>query len=85
MKAQTKEKSIQSTNETALLSAADAARMCRISRRSWFRLNASGKVPACVRVGASPRWVRKILEQWIAMECPDRREFEARKEAQDAN
>ncbi|MHC4461854.1 MAG: helix-turn-helix transcriptional regulator [Planctomycetota bacterium] len=85
MKTQTKEKSIQSTNEAILWSAAQCAKMCGISRRSWFRLNASARVPACVRVGASPRWVRKTLEQWIAMGCPDRRTFEAMKEGENVS
>ncbi|MFC1739247.1 helix-turn-helix transcriptional regulator [Planctomycetota bacterium] len=81
MKTQTKEKSITSTNETQLLSAADCARMCGISRRSWFRFVASAKVPACVRVGASPRWVRKTLERWIELGCPGRKTFEAMEKA----
>jgi hypothetical protein len=34
-----------------------------------------------VRVGASPRWPRQSLELWIALGCPDRKTFEARKEA----
>ena len=68
--------------ETILVSASDAARMCGVSRRTWFRLAASAKVPSCVRVGSSPRWVRTTLESWIAMGCPSRREFEARMETE---
>ena len=83
MNTETKEKSINSTNEMQLLSAADCARICRISRRSWFRLVSSGRVPACIRVGASPRWIRKILEEWISMGAPDRKTFEAMKGAKD--
>lgn len=75
-----KEKVIQPSNETQLLSAADAAKMCRISRRSWFRLNASARVPACVRVGASPRWRRGDLLDWIRWGCCDRQEFDVRKQ-----
>lgn len=81
MKTKMKEQRTQPVNEAILLSAAQCAKMCGISRRSWFRLNASAKVPACVRVGFSPRWVRKTLERWIAMGCPSRKEFEARKAA----
>ncbi len=82
MRTKVKEQRIQSVNETILYSAADCARVCGISRRSWFRLNASGKVPACVRVGASPRWVRKTLERWISLGCPSRCEFQAMQEMQ---
>ena len=67
-------------DELQLLSAADAAKMCRISRRSWFRLNSSGRVPSCVRVGGSPRWRRTDLESWISKNCPDRKSFEAMRE-----
>lgn len=77
-----KEKVIQPASETQLLSAADAAKMCRISRRSWFRLSASARCPACVRVGASPRWRRDDLLDWILWGCCSRREFEARREAE---
>lgn len=70
---------------TVLLSASECAKMCGISRRSWFRFSASLKTPACVRVGSSPRWRREDLELWIGWNCPDRKEFEARKEAEKNN
>jgi len=65
--------------EKVLYSAADCARLCGVSRRTWFRLSSSLRTPACIRVGASPRWVRKTLELWISMSCPSRQEFEARR------
>lgn len=67
---------------TQLLSAAQCARLCGVSRRSWFRLAASGKCPGSVRVGSSPRWRSEDLERWIHRGCPTRREFEQRKEAE---
>jgi len=77
----TEENEIQTSTGTILLSAMECAKMCGISRRTWFRLAASLRTPACVRVGASPRWPRQSLELWIALGCPDRKTFEARKEA----
>ncbi len=77
----TKQENIESINEPALLSAADCATLCGVSWRTWFRLSASLKTPACVRVGASPRWRLEDLKLWISMDCPDRKEFQARKEA----
>lgn len=82
MKAETKGNNIQTDTIATLLSAADAARMCRISRRTWFRLVSAGKTPASVRVGGSPRWRRGDLDDWIRMGCPKRREFEVRKGAE---
>jgi len=81
-KAVTKRENVESVNSASLLSAADCARMCRISRRSWFRLVAGAKVPASVRVGASPRWRREDMELWIRWNCPSKRNFEERKEAE---
>jgi len=80
MKTQTKEKSIQSTNEPILLSAAQCAKICGVSRRIWFRLSASARTPASIRVGSSPLWRKIDIDEWIAMGCPDRIEFESRKE-----
>lgn len=71
----------ENIESTSLLSAADCARMCRISRRSWFRLAASARAPACVRIGASPRWRRKDLELWIALGCPDQKALETMQQA----
>ena len=74
-------KGIEILSEKVLYSAADCARMCGINRRTWFRLVAAGKTPACVRVGASPKWRRKDLELWIRSDCCSRHEFESRKNA----
>lgn len=81
-KTTTKEQQPREILGAALLSAADCARLCGVSRRTWFRLTASGKTPASVRVGGSPRWRRSDLDTWISLGCADRREFEARKGAE---
>lgn len=62
-----------------LLTAKDAAHLCRLSKRSWFRLHASGRIPAPVRIGGSVRWRKSDIESWLTMDCPGRKEFEARK------
>lgn len=80
MKTKMKEQRTQPVNEAILLSAADCARMCGISRRSWFRFSASLRTPACVYVGASPRWRRNDIERWVSMGCPNRKEFETFKD-----
>ncbi len=82
MKAKTKDQRTQSAKECVLLSAAQCAQMCGISRRSWFRYVASGKTPACVRLNDNPKWRREDIELWIYWNLPARREFEARKEAE---
>lgn len=69
------------TNESnmQLLTAKDAAQLCRLSKRSWFRFHACGKVPAPIRIGGSVRWRRSDIELWQSMNCPDRKTFETRK------
>jgi len=53
--------------------AENAATACGVSRSQWWKLHASGKVPAPVRLGAkAPRWRMDELRQWLAAGCPDR-------------
>ena len=76
----TRQSNVDSFNQAALLRCADCARLCGVSRRTWFRLAASARTPASIRLGASPVWRREDLELWIRWDCPSRKEFEARKE-----
>jgi len=64
------------------MTAKESAQLCRLSKRSWFRLHACRKVPAPILIGASLRWRKEFVERWIEMSCPDRREFELRMEAE---
>ena len=70
MAEQTKESNIQ------LLTAKDAAQLCRLSKRSWLRFNTCEKVPEPLRIGGSLRWRLSDIEQWQSMGCPDRAAFE---------
>ncbi len=65
-----------------LLTAKDAAKICRLSKRSWFRLSAAARIPKAVKIGGSVRWRLSDVEQWLEMGCPNRREFEARQGAE---
>jgi predicted DNA-binding transcriptional regulator AlpA len=53
-----------------LLTAAEAAEMAGVGKRSWWRYSSSGKAPAPVRIGASVRWRRTEIAAWIAAGCP---------------
>ena len=81
MKTKTKDQRTQPQVETILLSAADCARMCGISRRSWYRYVASAKTPACVRLNNNPKWRREDIELWISWGCCSQQEFIVRKES----
>jgi predicted DNA-binding transcriptional regulator AlpA len=71
---------VNEVDNQILLRAADCARLCGVSRRTWFRLDASARTPASIRLGASPVWRREDMDLWISLGCPTRKEFEARKE-----
>lgn len=69
-----------------LLSAEDLATMLSLSRRQVFRLNSCGRIPAPVRIGGAVRWrLDNDIKPWIGMGCPDRKEFETRRQAENAN
>jgi len=53
-----------------LLSAAEAAEMTGVAKRSWWRYVSSGRAPGPVRLGGSVRWRRSELAEWIASGCP---------------
>jgi prophage regulatory protein len=53
-----------------LLSAAEAATMAGVAKRSWWRYVSSGRAPAPVRLGGSVRWRRSELAEWISAGCP---------------
>jgi predicted DNA-binding transcriptional regulator AlpA len=59
------------------LAAEQAAVLCGISLRSWWRMDAAGHVPAAVRVGSyMKRWRLEELRRWIDVGCPPRGEWE---------
>jgi predicted DNA-binding transcriptional regulator AlpA len=53
-----------------LLSAAEAATMAGVAKRSWWRYVSAGRAPQPVRLGGSVRWRRSELAEWIAAGCP---------------
>ena len=60
-----------------LLDAKALARLLSTSCATIWRWDAAGKLPAPLRLSAgTTRWRRGDIEQWIALGCLDRREFE---------
>lgn len=53
-----------------LLTAAEAAEVAGVAKRSWWRYVSSGKAPTPVRLGGAVRWRRSELAEWIAAGCP---------------
>ncbi len=64
--------------EPLLIDGAEAARLCGISRATWHRLRAAGKIgPQPVRLGRAVRYHRPEVESWAAAGCPDARTWAA--------
>jgi hypothetical protein len=71
--------------EPLLIDAKLAAELCGgISEASWYRLKASGRTPAPVKLGGRVLYRVDDLRLWVRLGCPARKEFEARKAANQA-
>lgn len=54
-----------------------AAALAGVSRATWHRLRAAGKLPPPVKLGRSCRWNRAEVLLWIDAGCPDARTWAA--------
>jgi len=63
------------------LDAKELAEMLGVSLRHIRRLDASGRLPVGFRLGRAKRWARREIEEWILVGAPDRREWEALRNA----
>jgi excisionase family DNA binding protein len=53
-----------------LLDVRAVARMLNCSWRHVYRMADSGRMPPPVRIGASVRWRRADLVEWVSQGCP---------------
>lgn len=75
--AQTISDSRRSAETPEALPAAAAARLLGVSRATFFKLHAAGKLPMPVYLTPRcPRWRRAELLAWLAAGCPDRRTWQ---------
>jgi len=66
-------------NRQLLLTADEAASLCRTSTRTWRSWDAGGKIPLPIRIGRAKLWRREELEAWIDAGCPERALWHSRK------
>ena len=64
--------------ENQLLTAKQLGLMLALSQRTIFRLTAAGKLPRPIRIGGAVRWKLTDVTRWQDLNCPDRKEFDAR-------
>ena len=55
-----------------LLTADEAAALCRTVPRTWRTWHSTGKIPQPIRIGRKTFWRPEELRDWIAAGCPDR-------------
>ena len=63
--------------EALLIPDSVAAALSGVSRATWHRLRAAGKLPPAVQLGRAVRWRREEIERWISAGCPDARTWSA--------
>ena len=60
-----------------LISDVQAAALAGVSRASWHRLRAAGKIPTPIKLGRAVRWRRAEVVAWIDAGCPEARTWAA--------
>lgn len=65
-----------------LLTAKTLAKTLSTSIRSIWRYRSSGRLPEIVKIAGAIRWRKQDIDQWISMGCPNRKTFEAKREAE---
>lgn len=68
-------------NTALAISARELAEMLRVSLRQVWRLSSAGKLPKPLKIGGSVRWDHDEILRWFREGCPDRRTWQAKKEA----
>lgn len=53
-----------------LISASEAAKMCGLSRSSFYKLISTGRAPRPIKLGRAARWPRQAILEWISAGCP---------------
>lgn len=56
--------------QTLGVEAVEAARLCGVSRSTWYSLRKAGRVPKPVRLGRRVLWRVEELREWVAAGCP---------------
>ena len=70
------------TTDRLLVDSVEAARLCGISRTTWWSLHSSGRVPAPVRLGRRTLWRADELRRWTEGGCPPRERWLAEEETE---
>ena len=56
--------------EPLLLRAEQAAKLCGLSKSSWYEYMSAGWVPPSIKIGKARLWRLDILRKWASWDCP---------------
>ena len=65
------------SHESLLLRAAEASRLCAVSKVSWHRWDSAGRIPQGLKIGGAKVWRRAELIAWIEAGTPNREKWMA--------
>lgn len=74
-------KSTATKQSTMLVTAKEFAEMLSVSPRHIWRMKAMGRLPKSIEIGHCVRWKLVDISEWLAMGCPEGKEFNNRKRA----
>lgn len=76
-----KTQGIESNNEKLLTAQAVGAKLS-LSKRAVFRMRSAGLICVPLKVGQGAiRWRQSDIDEWIALGCPSKSEFETMQQA----
>jgi predicted DNA-binding transcriptional regulator AlpA len=64
------------TNDTTMIGPNEFRELLKISRAQFYRLKASGRLPAPVRFGRLCRWLLAEVLAWLRAEAPPRERWD---------
>lgn len=62
------------TDRGLLLNTRETSRMLRLSEKTLYTLEKTGRMPKAIRIGSAVRWSYEELKAWIAAGCPSQTE-----------
>ena len=63
--------------EQVLMRAEQVAAQCGVAKVTWWRWNASGMVPAGLKIGGARLWRRAEILEWVQAGSPNREKWQA--------
>lgn len=67
---ETRENIDSTSKKPVLLTASEAAALCKISESMFRKLHKQNKTPKAVLMGNLKRWINTEIEAWILAGCP---------------